>query len=38
MNENVYKKIINYATLAQNVTNSFRIDIIHTLYKKYNEK
>ena len=37
MNESVFKKIMNYATLAQNVTKSFRIVIIHTLYKKYSE-
>ena len=34
MNEIVYKKIMNYATLAQKMAKSFRIVIIHTLYKK----
>ena len=37
MNEIVYKKIMNYATLAQKMAKSFRIVIIHTLYKKYSE-
>ena len=34
----MYKKNVNYATLAKNVTKLTKIVIIYTLYKKYSEK
>ena len=33
----MYKKNMNYATLAKNVTELTRIVIKYTLYKKYSE-
>ena len=38
MNKIMYKKNMNYTTLAKNVTELTRIVITYTLYKKYSEK
>ena len=38
MNKNMYKKNMNYATLAKKVTELTRIVIKYTLYEKYSEK